>query len=120
MLCHERVHIIFYKWVRARESAVGHDIFRKDLRPSPLVYFLYIMFAVFFLSCFYTGHRMCQRFVFYTEYIFKIGMVLYSFSVSTYYVYPLFVYVMEKKWVMLMYLFLPRVDETPTKYSTSS
>lgn len=54
MLCHERVHTFFYKWVRALISAVGQDIFRKDLRPGPLTYFVYVMFAMFFLSCFYT------------------------------------------------------------------
>lgn len=60
----------------------------------------------------YRRYRMCQRFALYTEFIFKIGMVLYLFSVSTYYVYALFVYVMEKKLVMLMYLFFPGLDES--------
>lgn len=194
MLCHERVHLFFYKWVRALLSAVGHDIFRENFRPGIHAYFLYFMFGMFFLSCFYTiatrelmqalaglsylciawevcllfsfklifmpkinsipfakpnsqllikiysvryqneilgminkivdiykqnsntkaykRYRMCRRFTLYTEYIFKIGMVLYFVSISTFYLYPLYVYVTENEVAMIVDLYLPGVDES--------
>lgn len=54
MLCHERIHMFFHKWVRALLIATGHDIFLKDFRLSMMAYFLYGMFVSFFFSCFYT------------------------------------------------------------------
>lgn len=59
-------------------------------------------------------YRMCRRFTLYTEYIFKIGMVLYTFSVFTYYLYPIYVYVTEKRLLLIVDLYLPGVDESTT------
>lgn len=60
----------------------------------------------------YKRYRMCLRFTLYTEYIFKCGMVLYSLSLLTYYLYPLYVFVTEKKLIPIVDLYLPGVDET--------
>lgn len=54
MLHHEQVHKFFYKWMRTLMITVGHDIFLEDFHPNIVAYFLYFMFGMFFMSCFYT------------------------------------------------------------------
>lgn len=59
----------------------------------------------------YKRFRMCQQFMFYTEWIFKVGMGLYSLSLVSYYSYPLYVYVMKNEVTVIVDLYLPGVDE---------
>lgn len=194
MLCHERIYMFFYKWIRTLLICGGHDIFLQDFRRGVYAYVLYVIFAIFFVSCFYTmaayqlaqalaglaylslalevchliftwrfsfdltilfqiliklysiryrvaiigmidkiiniytqnsnikafkRYQLCERFTFYTEYIFKIGMSLYSLSVTTYYLYPAYTYITERKLIPIIDLYFPGIDEnTPTGYVT--
>lgn len=52
-----------------------------------------------------------ERFVTYTEYIFKIGSLLYCSSPFSYFIYPLYMYIYENEFVTLLPLYLPKVDE---------
>lgn len=60
----------------------------------------------------YKRYQLCKRFTLYTEYIYKIGVLLYSLSVVTYYAYPLFMYFAENKLLPIVDLFLSGIDET--------
>lgn len=52
-----------------------------------------------------------DRFVFYTEYLFKIGLCLYCSSAMSYFVYPPLIYYSQKEIVMITPMRLPFIDE---------
>lgn len=52
-----------------------------------------------------------DRFAFYTEIVFKCGTILYGLSVLSYFAYPLYMYLMEKKIVTVMPTYIPGIDE---------
>lgn len=54
MLLHDRIQMFFYKWARAFLAAVGHDIFLEHFRPNILTYFLYAVFALYYICNFHT------------------------------------------------------------------
>lgn len=55
--------------------------------------------------------EMLKRFLIFTEYLFKVGIVLYIIATSGYFLYPIYYYVTFHKIVPLLPSYLPFVDE---------
>lgn len=55
--------------------------------------------------------ELCTKFANYTEIIFLGGMVLYTISVTTYLLPPLYIYLTEQRVELILPVFIPGVDE---------
>lgn len=51
---HQRMHQIFHDWLQTLFIAVGHNIFDRDFKRNSWTYFLYFVFALYFVSAYYT------------------------------------------------------------------
>lgn len=51
---YQKIHKCFYKWDRYLLISVGHDIYNDPFRLNLLSYSLYLLFVMFYISCFYT------------------------------------------------------------------
>lgn len=55
--------------------------------------------------------RLFQKFATYNFYVVFIGIILYALSAIAYLVYPFIMYYLERKFVPLLTIFVPGVDE---------
>lgn len=56
-------------------------------------------------------YMLMNRFCNHTEMIFKLGSALYSLSVISYFLYPIYIYVLDREYMVLLPLYLPGVNE---------
>lgn len=57
---------------------------------------------------------MLERYLIFTEYMFKVGLFLYAFASFGYFIYPIYSYVKFNKIVPILPSYLPFVDEDKT------
>lgn len=55
-----------------------------------------------------------NRFAFYTEVVFKCGTLLYLLSISSYFLYPIYMYLFKGEVIVVLSIYFPGVDETTT------
>lgn len=63
-----------------------------------------------------TKHRrrqqLCRRFIFYTEFLFKIGVSTYFVAILAFFLYPIYMYFIHDELAPIAPVFLPGIDET--------
>lgn len=56
--------------------------------------------------------KLCQRFIFYSECILKIGGCTYAIAALTFLAYPIYMYLAENQLIPITTVYLPGIDET--------
>lgn len=76
------------------------------------IYFIQHLFKVHIKSKSPVRLALFERFAFYNQLIFQIGLFIYICAAISFFPYPIYMYVMENKRVPLLSMYIPGIDET--------